>query len=562
MHRKIFLSVLGTSFYRPCKYVQGNFISSEVSFIQQATIEMLNIPTDWDISRDKLVIILTDESEKCNWDKNLEYRQDFSGKQHPYTGLNKILIDMGLEKMLCPIKIPKGEDQDEIWNIFTSIFNIIEDNDELYVDITHSFRYLPMVMLVLCNYAKFLRNISVKSITYGNYERRNQITGEAPIVDLLPINILQDWTSAAAAYMKSGRTDDLYRLSNGDIRKIKKEKENSRKEANALDGAMKLLDQVSLDFQLCRGINIMKGVNFKKEKFEEGVTSADIIPPLLPVVRKVVDSLSCFSGKMEVINMFSAARWCYDKKMYQQTVTFLREGVISYLCNAINFDIMDEHIRERISGVLSVYYRKDKAIELSEEYKRIKELTLPTDFFDKYSDLTKIRNGINHSYIKEGDISKVNTDIERIKKLVDYFTSFVDNNKETEKKAFVNEPKTPILLNLSNHPYNSWSEKQKNAAAVYGECIDLKFPMIDASLDKDAIMNIVDNTLSEIKSYTEKNKITVHVMGEMTFCFAIVNKLKSIGIKSIASCSNRNVTMEGEVKTSVFEFERFREYSL
>jgi len=64
-------------------------------------------------------------------------------------------------------EIPDGKDTDEIWEIFDIIYNALEEDDNIYIDITHSFRYLPMLLLVLLNYAKYLKNIKIKQITYG-----------------------------------------------------------------------------------------------------------------------------------------------------------------------------------------------------------------------------------------------------------------------------------------------------------------------------------------------------------------------------------------------------------
>lgn len=562
MYRKVFLSVLGTSFYRPCRYVQGEFKSEEVSFIQQATIDMLNIPSDWDRSKDKIMIMLTDKSFKFNWSKDIESREDFIDKMNkPYVGLNKVLIDMGLEEMICPISIPEGENVTEIWDIFTKVFDILDEGDELYLDITHSFRYLPMVLLVLCNYAKFLKNISVKSITYGNYEGRNKETNEAPIVDLLPISLLQDWTSAAADYIKSGRTNELYMLSDDDMRKIRKGNPDKRNKANELNQTMTLLKDISFEFQLCMGLQVMQGAKFRKIKFDTGIMAADIIPPLLPVVKKVVDSLNSFKNEKDVKNIFNAAKWCYDKKMYQQTVTFLREGVISYICEAINVDIMSVDIREKISAIITNLYSKEQVLELYFAYPAIKSLSLPKEFSDKFSMLIDIRNKINHAYIKAGINPKIPTEIKNIKEILDYFIFFVENNNICTS-YLEDTAKLSVLLNLSNHPYNTWSESQRAAAAVYGTCVDMEFPNIDAMSDEDDINNKVNTVISEIKPYTFKYNVTVHVMGEMTFCFALVKRLMDAGVKCIASCSRRNAEIIDGVKTSVFEFERFRTYSL
>ena len=49
-------------------------------------------------------------------------------------------------------------------------------------------------------------------------------------------------------------------------------------------------------------------------------------------------------------------------------------------------------------------------------------------------------------------------------------------------------------------------------------------------------------------------------MGELTFTFALVSKLKALGIPAIASTTERNSVEETGVKSSVFEFVKFRSY--
>ena len=118
-----------------------------------------------------------------------------------------------------------------------------------------------------------------------------------------------------------------------------------------------------------------------------------------------------------------------------------------------------------------------------------------------------------------------------------------------------------MFLNLSNHPSQSWSEAQLTAAKEYGEIQDMPFPAIDADADEKAIMNLVVEYFDKIITLSKGNKVTVHLMGEMTFCFTLVAKLKVFGITCVAACSERNVVDFGNGKKEVeFNFVRFRKY--
>lgn len=49
--------------------------------------------------------------------------------------------------------IPNGKNEEEMWEIFETLFDKIEEEDELYIDLTHRFRYIPMLVMIFPNYA-------------------------------------------------------------------------------------------------------------------------------------------------------------------------------------------------------------------------------------------------------------------------------------------------------------------------------------------------------------------------------------------------------------------------
>lgn len=117
-----------------------------------------------------------------------------------------------------------------------------------------------------------------------------------------------------------------------------------------------------------------------------------------------------------------------------------------------------------------------------------------------------------------------------------------------------------ILINLSNHPFADWDDSQKEASVVYGPCVDLPFPNVEPSIDENGIEALADDYEQRICELAVDHDVTVHLMGEMTFCYALLERLKAKGIVCIASCSSRNVVEHDGMRTSVFVFKRFRRY--
>lgn len=119
-----------------------------------------------------------------------------------------------------------------------------------------------------------------------------------------------------------------------------------------------------------------------------------------------------------------------------------------------------------------------------------------------------------------------------------------------------------LLINLSNHPSYNWSEQQLIAARPYGTIIDMPFPVIDEKGDENYIISLAKEHCSNILKYTETSTVAVHLMGEMTFTFALVKQLQALGITCIASTSKRMVIEDcnSGTKEVTFQFERFRKY--
>lgn len=119
-----------------------------------------------------------------------------------------------------------------------------------------------------------------------------------------------------------------------------------------------------------------------------------------------------------------------------------------------------------------------------------------------------------------------------------------------------------IFVNHTNHPSRGWSAEQKTAARVYGETIDIPFPAIRAEATSTEVGAQVEESLEEIMSH---KPAAVLCQGEFTYTFAMVERLKSLGVTVLAATSERVATEEilpdGSARQiSTFRFVQFREY--
>lgn len=408
MARKVFISVLGTSNYQECKYVTASYKSQPVRFVQEATLDFLMKNGKWE-EQDCGYILLTSQAYECNWKDNGQ--RDRIGNVILQEGLSTRLCNMHLPFGITEIKdLPIGNNETEIWNIFTKVYEILEEGDELYFDLTHGFRYLPMLVLVLSNYARYLKNITIKSITYGNYEGRNKETNEALIVNLLSLSAVQDWAFAAGQFLRNGNAETLCNLCDAGLKPILREAQGSNLGASALRDSMHKLRDIVMERQTCRGISIINAKalrNFKEKAFD---AESEIIPPLHPIFQKITQSLDDFDTNENLTNAFMAAEWCCHNGLYQQAITLLQEYIVSALCEQNKMDRLDENSRNLINSVfkIAVSQLPEEEWKISDENDKITihrllqtNWFLNTEFVKLYADISNTRNDINHSGMRQ-----------------------------------------------------------------------------------------------------------------------------------------------------------------
>lgn len=119
-----------------------------------------------------------------------------------------------------------------------------------------------------------------------------------------------------------------------------------------------------------------------------------------------------------------------------------------------------------------------------------------------------------------------------------------------------------MLINLSNHPSRKWQAQQMQAAvAQFGSVVDLPFPDVPPVASVSDIAQLADLYTEKVAAMASANEAVVHVMGEMTFTYAMVCRLKAKCYRCVASTTERCVVEEqpGQ-KTVLFNFVQFRDY--
>ena len=564
--RRVFISILGTGNYKPCSYRQGDFTSTETRFIQEATLDFLRARSEWSAD-DAAYIFLTPTARTSNWQAEpIDSRTD---SPKDYAGLEPTLSQMGLPFPVEPVEISEEGDEEAIWSVFRSIYDQIHEGDRLYIDITHSFRYLPMLLLVLTNYARELKGAEVVSITYGNWEVKAEIK---PIVDLGALIELQDWTVAAGEFLRNGRASGLAELTKERVTPILKATKGKNEVASGLSKLVDRLTTVSQSLTTIRGKEILEGKIFKElDKCTHGL-DAGLIAPMVPLIDKIKDSFGDFDTKPSVSNGFVAARWCYRMQLYQQSITILQETMKAYVAASHGYPSEEEYYTELAAKAFIIAKEsisedewrlgesdptdREKRAEVVRQYR---DGSAVRELHPLYTEIGQLRNDFNHAGFRRNAVN--GRDIPgRIEKLIKR-TEEVLRGKQTIEALPTQSPGAPLLINLSNHPSAGWGARQREAAEMYGEIEDMAFPAIPPEAGEREITDLAEEYVARIEERAETRDVTVHIMGEMTFCYAVITRLQPLGIPCLASTTRRQVTETADgVKEVRFDFETFRRY--
>lgn len=90
-------------------------------------------------------------------------------------------------------------------DIILGLRNYLADGDEIVVDITHSFRSLPLLIMQLILYLKQIGSpkVTVSHVYYGMFENK-QKSGYTPVVDISSMISLSDWITGAFTFKLNG----------------------------------------------------------------------------------------------------------------------------------------------------------------------------------------------------------------------------------------------------------------------------------------------------------------------------------------------------------------------
>ncbi len=291
---------------------------------------------------------------------------------------DRIEESLGKDSKVVLIKygINETEIQDNI-NIILGLQQYLQQNDELIVDITHSFRSLPIFMMNLLIYLKNVsnKNINISHIHYGMLEVTGEI-GYTPIIDLRSMLDVNDWITGAYSFSEFGNAYKISELLSNDYLSTS----NLLKEFSDLMNLNHLFAMESISQRL---------TSFKNQNYKT------LLPEL--IVNPIVDGfVSKFDtkGNRHALFQLKVARWMFDHRKYAQSMITLNEAILTYVCEKNGFRWNDKDDR-------------DTAKKTLRSYKLGQQLKIDKTLSSTFRTISLLRNSTAHALEAEMNVSNM-----------------------------------------------------------------------------------------------------------------------------------------------------------
>jgi len=322
-------------------------------------------------------------------------------KQKNYPAISALVPDARA------VHIPEGQNEAELWEIFTLVEKQVEPGDEIIFDITHGFRSLPFIAFLSSAYLRDIRKATLRGVVYGAFEARDE--QGTPIFDLSPFVGLLDWMGGVHSFMNHGDAGPLQAM----IREVVAcaHKDGSQKQKPVkLAGFANQLESFTLATRLSQPIEAIEVA----EKIIQTLPSAmeeigHFAPPLGPVLDQI-EGISQFvapsadtSSGISIAHLHAQRdliRYQIERGLYMQAVSLAREWMVTlFLFYAGDVALwLDPRCREAAEKAMSGGVKKRQG--------KVHKPTVYTPWFESldgfetcaavWDTISSLRNDIDH----------------------------------------------------------------------------------------------------------------------------------------------------------------------
>ena len=425
MSKKVLIAGIGggknkdTGTYRVANYKIENKVYEQRSFITSALEEHYSI--------DKTIFIGTTGSM---WDNLYEFyskkfQKDYDENYHldlmavidnatmetDIDGLNLSKFNETFKDKILGIVTKYGMNELEIFENFNLIIKLqdeLEDGDEVYLDITHSFRSNAFWMFLVMNYLTDVedKNIEVKAITYGMLEAQKD--GVAPVVDLNAFYKILQWIKGA---------NNLKNYGNSYLIEENIENEKLSKKLKNFSDALNM----NYIGSLRQSINSLK-------KLEDDIDNLEG-PAKLIIPKVIKDFMDRFASEdKDYLFQAKLAKWHFEQKRYAMAYININESIIGFILDTLELPLLTGDRKKDENKLakdwLNMIISRHENNKTYPNFKVDKDNMELYEYIKIFEHSRRVRNEIAHSI---GGKDSAFNDIDSLKKYCDKIIVLLEN---------------------------------------------------------------------------------------------------------------------------------------
>ncbi len=326
-------------------------------------------------------------------------------------------------RFIEPIDIPDGSNERELWQIFGTVADAVEEKDEVIFDITHGFRTLPFLSFLAVAYLRAVKQIKLKAVVYGALEAGDKsfTPTRAPVFDLTRFVTLLDWLTAADRFIRFGDANDLASLlQNSEATPIHLAAAAGNRQAQSFGSQLKkaasAMENVARPLRLTRPIETMQAATVLNKTLDGAQLAFEQwAPPFTLITDAVRQAYAPFAldKPLEQSNLIQSltiqrdlVKWYVDKNQIIQAATLGQEWLISWtMVQMGQFSLDVRQQRERVSRILGAEKtwrsdESDKDIDTT-PLSNIPQITIAIQLFHN---LGQVRNDLNHAGFRKNPL--------------------------------------------------------------------------------------------------------------------------------------------------------------
>ena len=425
MSKKVLIAGIGggknkdTGTYRVANYKIENKVYEQRSFITSALEEHYGI--------DKTIFIGTTGSM---WDNLYEFyskkfQKDYDENYHldlmaiidnatmdtNINSLNLSKFNETFNDKIVAIVTKYGMNELEIFENFNLIIKLqdeLEDGDEVYLDITHSFRSNAFWMFLVMNYLTDVedKNIKVKAITYGMLEAQKD--GVAPVVDLNAFYKILQWIKGA---------NNLKNYGNSYLIEENIENEKLSKKLKNFSDALNM----NYIGSLRQSINSLK-------KLEDDIDNLEG-PAKLIIPKVIKDFMDRFASEdKDYLFQAKLAKWHFEQKRYAMAYININESIIGFILDTLELPLLTGDRKKDENKLakdwLNMIISRHENNKTYPNFKVDKDNMELYEYIKIFEHSRRVRNEIAHSI---GGKDSAFNDIDSLKKYCDKIIVLLEN---------------------------------------------------------------------------------------------------------------------------------------